>query len=238
MVTEGVDTKIDGLVRMLRGGSGGVHGDLCPDNVRLARATLIERALKSDRDWGTTTIRPRLVSWTERFAAAAAATGTFPRARFAAEGLHDRFRFLWPTEVIPAYPALAGPGRPLPECRGGGNQAPDPGSGLRRRPSSLAPRRSCQAAQGGKGPAGTLGTVLIQVISSTTREGRFSERTARWMVQSLQAREDFDVELIDLREYPLPFFDAPPPAKAPREYATAEVGRRDVPWTGRTGSSC
>ena len=55
------------------------------------------------------TIRPRLVSWTERFAAAAAATGTFPRLRFAAEGLHDRFRFLWPTEVIPAYPALAGP---------------------------------------------------------------------------------------------------------------------------------
>jgi NAD(P)H-dependent FMN reductase len=40
--------------------------------------------------------------------------------------------------------------------------------------------------------------VLIQVISSTTREGRFSERTARWVVQSLRAREDFDVELIDL----------------------------------------
>jgi NAD(P)H-dependent FMN reductase len=58
--------------------------------------------------------------------------------------------------------------------------------------------------------------MLIQVISSTTREGRFSERTARWVGQSLRDREDFDVELIDLREYPLPFFDAPPPAKAPR----------------------
>jgi hypothetical protein len=34
-----------------------------------------------------------------------------------------------------------------------------------------------------------------------------------------------DVELIDLRDYPLPFFDAPPPAKAPREYATEEVAR-------------
>ena len=67
--------------------------------------------------------------------------------------------------------------------------------------------------------------MLIQVISSTTREGRFSERTARWVAQSLRAREDFDVELIDLREYPLPFFDAPPPAKAPRDYATAEVAR-------------
>ncbi|MGO8892022.1 MAG: NADPH-dependent FMN reductase [Streptosporangiaceae bacterium] len=57
------------------------------------------------------------------------------------------------------------------------------------------------------------------------KEGRFSERTARWVAQSLRAREDFDVELIDLREYPLPFFDAPPPAKAPRDYATAEVAR-------------
>ena len=67
--------------------------------------------------------------------------------------------------------------------------------------------------------------MLIQVISSTTREGRFSERTARWVVQSLRSREHFDVELIDLRENPLPFFDAPPPAKAPRDYATAEVAR-------------
>jgi NAD(P)H-dependent FMN reductase len=73
--------------------------------------------------------------------------------------------------------------------------------------------------------AGNLVDVLIQVISSTTREGRFSELTARWVGQSLQARADFDVELIDLREYPLPFFDAPPPAKAPRDYASEEVAR-------------
>jgi NAD(P)H-dependent FMN reductase len=67
--------------------------------------------------------------------------------------------------------------------------------------------------------------VLIQVISSTTREGRFSERTAHWVVQFLRAREGFDVELIDLRDYPLPFFDAPPPAKAGRDYANDEVAR-------------
>ena len=47
------------------------------------------------------------------------------------------------------------------------------------------------------------GTVLIQVISSTTGEGRFSERTAHWVGQFLHARDDFDVEQIDLREYPL-----------------------------------
>src|SRR6202453_2697907 len=74
-------------------------------------------------------------------------------------------------------------------------------------------------------PAATLEPMLIQVISSTTREGRFSERTARWVGESLHAREDFDIELIALRDYPLPFFDAPPPAKAPRDYATEEVAR-------------
>ena len=67
--------------------------------------------------------------------------------------------------------------------------------------------------------------MLIQVISSTTREGRFSERTSHWVVQSLRACADFDVEPIDLRDYPLTFFDAPPPAKAGRDYANDEVAR-------------
>ena len=54
-------------------------------------------------------MRPRLMSWTERFAAAAAATATFPRLQTLAEGLNDRFRAQWPAAVIPAYPALADP---------------------------------------------------------------------------------------------------------------------------------
>ena len=91
----------------------------------VARGTQIERALERDEDWGTTTIRPRLMSWTERLAAAAAAAGTFPRLRMAAEGLRDRFRSLWPAEVIPAYPALAGPTSTRASVPGGGNQASD-----------------------------------------------------------------------------------------------------------------
>ena len=75
----------------------------------VARGAMIEGALERDRQWGTTTMRPRLVSWTERFAAAAATTSTFPRLRILAEGLNDRFRSQWPNAVIPAYPALADP---------------------------------------------------------------------------------------------------------------------------------
>ena len=75
----------------------------------VARGAMIEGALKRDKRWGTTTMRPRLMSWTERFAAAAAATAAFPRLRTLAEGLNDRFRAQWPAAVIPAYPALADP---------------------------------------------------------------------------------------------------------------------------------
>ncbi len=67
--------------------------------------------------------------------------------------------------------------------------------------------------------------MLIQVINGTTREGRFSARVAHWVLRSLRDREDFDVELIDLREHPLPFFDGPAPARAPRDYPSDEVAR-------------
>jgi len=65
--------------------------------------------------------------------------------------------------------------------------------------------------------------MLIEVISSTTREGRFSERVATWVTEQLAIRDDFDVEQIDLREYPLPFFDGAAPARTPREYASPEL---------------
>jgi NAD(P)H-dependent FMN reductase len=71
--------------------------------------------------------------------------------------------------------------------------------------------------------------MLVQVITGTTREGRFSEKVARWVIEHLDARGDFDVELVDLRDHPLPFFDAPPPAKAARQYS-----REDVARLGRT----
>jgi Phosphotransferase enzyme family len=79
----------------------------------IARSAMIGTALNRDHTWGTATMRPRLLSWTARFAAAAATTGTFPRLRQVAEDLNDRLRSLWPDVVIPAYPALAGPGSTL-----------------------------------------------------------------------------------------------------------------------------
>ncbi len=49
----------------------------------------------------------------------------------------------------------------------------------------------------------------IAVIISTTRATRFGERPAKWIHGIASARGDMSVELIDLRDYPMPFFDEP-----------------------------
>ena len=59
----------------------------------------------------------------------------------------------------------------------------------------------------------------------TTRLGRFSEKAATWVVEYLTARGDLSVELVDLRDYPLPFFDQAPPAYTPRDYPSEDIAR-------------
>src|SRR5258707_551831 len=41
----------------------------------------------------------------------------------------------------------------------------------------------------------------------TTRARRYADAPAQWILKQAQARGDLDVELVDLREYPLPYFD-------------------------------
>jgi NAD(P)H-dependent FMN reductase len=67
--------------------------------------------------------------------------------------------------------------------------------------------------------------VLLQVITGTTREGRFSERVAAWVMDRLEQHDEFEVELVDLRAHPLPFFDGTPPARSGRDYADEAVAR-------------
>src|ERR1700722_827953 len=67
--------------------------------------------------------------------------------------------------------------------------------------------------------------VLLEVITGTTREGRFSELVAAWVMDRLGRRDAFDVELVDLRDHPLPFFDGDAPARAGRDYADEAVTR-------------
>jgi len=58
----------------------------------------------------------------------------------------------------------------------------------------------------------------IGIIISTTREGRFGDKPARWIHDIGARRSDLDFEIIDLRDYPLPFFDeVRSPAYGPSE---------------------
>src|SRR5262249_24383983 len=71
----------------------------------------------------------------------------------------------------------------------------------------------------------------IGIVISSIREGRFGERPAKWIYDIAANRGDFDVELIDLRDYPMPFLAEPvSPAYAP---VRNEVARR---WAAKVNS--
>ena len=76
----------------------------------VARGPMITRVLREDRDWGTTTLRPRLLTWLQSFTAAARRTGVLPGLHALAGSLHDELSRRWPDTVTAGYPALARPG--------------------------------------------------------------------------------------------------------------------------------
>jgi len=47
----------------------------------------------------------------------------------------------------------------------------------------------------------------IAVIVGSTRPTRFADVPAQWILKQARARGDMDVEMVDLRDHPLPFFD-------------------------------
>jgi NAD(P)H-dependent FMN reductase len=49
----------------------------------------------------------------------------------------------------------------------------------------------------------------IGVVLSTTRDGRFADRPAEWLTSFTSKRTDLTFEVVDLRDYPMPFFDEP-----------------------------
>jgi NAD(P)H-dependent FMN reductase len=70
---------------------------------------------------------------------------------------------------------------------------------------------------------------VISVIIGSTREGRFSEKPAKWILQHLKKRPGVEARLLDLRDFPMPFFDQPaPPAMPGRLPYGHEVVQR---WT-------
>ena len=76
---------------------------------------------------------------------------------------------------------------------------------------------------------------IISVIVGSTRQGRFSERPAHWILQHLEKRGGIDTRLLDLRDFPMPFFDQPvPPAMPGRPPYDHQVVKK---WTGEIARS-
>ncbi len=76
---------------------------------------------------------------------------------------------------------------------------------------------------------------VISVIVGSTREGRFSEKPARWIMQHLKKRDGLDARLLDLRDFPMPFFDQPvPPAMPGRAAFEHDVVQK---WTAAIAQS-
>jgi len=76
---------------------------------------------------------------------------------------------------------------------------------------------------------------IISVIVGSTRQGRFSEKPAQWIFEHLGKRKEIETRLLDLRDFPMPFFDqAVPPSMPGRPSYPNEVVQK---WTAQIGAS-
>lgn len=74
----------------------------------------------------------------------------------------------------------------------------------------------------------------IQVIIGSTRPSRFSEKPAQWIFETLKKNPEVDAELLDLRDYPLPFFAEPVSPSYAKEPYTNEIVQK---WTQKIGEA-
>ena len=75
----------------------------------------------------------------------------------------------------------------------------------------------------------------VSIIISSTREGRFGDQPARWFHDHLAERQEVTAKLLDLRDFPMPFFDQmTPPASPGRPAHTNEIVQR---WTAEIAGS-
>lgn len=69
-----------------------------------------------------------------------------------------------------------------------------------------------------------MDTLKIKIIIGSTRQNRFSEKPAQWIFEEAKKLERVEVELLDLRDYSMPFFDDPmPPSMAKGQYSNEIV---------------
>lgn len=74
----------------------------------------------------------------------------------------------------------------------------------------------------------------VKIILGSTRQSRFSEKPGAWLLSVAKARADIDAELLDLRDYQMPFFDeVMTPSSKTEPYKNEAVMR----WTAKIAES-
>jgi NAD(P)H-dependent FMN reductase len=67
----------------------------------------------------------------------------------------------------------------------------------------------------------------LAVIIGATRQGRKTPQQAKWVAKTAKQMKDLEVELIDLKDYPMPFFDEP---ISPRYNPDRQIDPAAKPW--------
>lgn len=52
-------------------------------------------------------------------------------------------------------------------------------------------------------------SINIKIIVGSTREGRFSDKAASWIAEEIKKQKGVAAEVLDLRDYEMPFFNEP-----------------------------
>jgi len=69
----------------------------------------------------------------------------------------------------------------------------------------------------------------IGIIVGSTRANRFADKPTEWIANIAKTHTDLDFEVVDLRDYPMPFFEeATSPAWAPSQNEVAQRWQKKV----------
>ncbi len=74
-----------------------------------------------------------------------------------------------------------------------------------------------------------MGKPKLAIVIGSIRPNRFADHPAQWITEIAKQRGDFDVELIDLKDYPLPLFaETSSPAYGASKDGVAQSWQRKV----------
>lgn len=74
-----------------------------------------------------------------------------------------------------------------------------------------------------------MAKLKIGIVVGSTRPNRFADTPTHWIKAHAEKRDDFAVEVLDLRDFPMPFFDeAASPAWGPSANPVAQAWQQKV----------